>query len=355
MFVNGAKTMRCSYIAILLLLTGCGSNPDIGNPFVNSIGNLASAFTAQDNLEVELRKDFARKSTQLRFISLDTYSCGDPDDPYIETAERDYRSLNSRNRPNEYSVLLNARKEARSKDAMLAAIASYGATISDIATAYKDAATTIKNAQEVVETFKKASLFIEATIVLAGLEQVLKIVEEIRHHSTELAIKTAAIKMKRPLREAIKALKDDKKLIGLSQNEAIAFSFWDACARERLRFIRDYYPSILTSIRKRETILVAQLDGKILQVGTEGMTRTSVLDIAKEVGNYLAEREIFIGRRPDYTALLAAIEKANDELTKMTFDQILIAAKNFGTLTEALPKATETIRKLDQKQARNSR
>ncbi len=282
-------------------------------------------------------KDFARKSEQLRFISYDTYSCGDPDDKVVQDLENYYRNASVRFRKTDYAVLLEARIDVRSKDAILAALASYGDLISDISRHYKAIDTTIGKASTVLTTFKSSELIPEASLVLGALQSVLTIAQTIEKYTAETAIRAAALNMSEPLSKTVKALSKKKTLLSLTGPEALAFSYWDACALERLRFIRDYYPSIHTRTEARRD--------EILKSHLAGTTRTSVLDFAREYAVYLGERETFVGRRPDYLQLLKHIAEANAKLITLSGNDLLDAANNVGAMTTSIAKASNDLRK----------
>jgi hypothetical protein len=233
-------------------------------------------------------------------------------------------------------VLLEARTDVRSKDAILAALSSYGSIISDIAKQYKAVDTSLTKASTVLATFKGADIIPQAGLILGGLQSVLTIAQTIERYTVETAIRAAAVAMRKPLAETVKALRKKKTLLSLTGPEALAFSYWDACASERLRFIRDYYPSLLAKPGERDTILRSRLNG---------MDRTSVLDFAREYAAYLAEREGFVGRRPDYLALLKQIAEANEALVNMSGNDLLDTANNVGTMTTSIVKASNELRK----------
>jgi hypothetical protein len=151
-------------------------------------------------------------------------------------------------------------------------------------------------------------------------------------------VRRAAIRMQSGLQDAAKKLKNEHVLADLTRDEAVAFSYWDACALERLRFVRDYYPT-------------AYPPGRLLvdsnhHVKLQGMMQTSVLDFAKEYRQYLFDREGFIGRRPNYIGLVDAIVKANTDIIKAPDSAAIIAAlKALGTLTTAVEPAAVTLSK----------
>jgi hypothetical protein len=274
--------MRGAILLIAVFLGGCGTNGDLGTSFVSKVQGFSAALALQDSLEIVLMKDFARKSEQLNFISVGTYSCGDPDDSFILEAERAYLDSNRRFRQSDYAVILKARQDLRTKITILATLSSYGEIISGIAQDYKNIDAGLTKAKALIATVRPAAVDPEAALLLTGLQGVIDIAQAVEKYTVETATRAAALKMRDPLSKTVKALSDKKVLLSLIGPESIAFSYWDACARERLRFMRDFYPSILASEPKRSMILATHLNG---------MQQTSVLDFAREFGDYLAERE----------------------------------------------------------------
>jgi hypothetical protein len=325
-------------LAASVLLGGCGTNGDLGNSFVSKVQGFSAAIAAQDNLEVDLLKDFVRKSEQLNFISYGTYTCGDPKDAYIIEAETAYFSSNRRFVPNGYSVLLKARQDLRTKMTILATLASYGEIISGIAQGYKNFDTSLTKAKSLIATVKPVAVDPEAAALLTGLSGVIDIVQAIEKYTVETAIRAAAFKMKEPLLKTVKALNDKKMLLSLVGPESLAFSYWDSCAQERLRFMRDYFPPLAVAEPRRSMILTTHLNG---------MQRTSVMDFAREYGSYLNERETFIGRRPDYVGLLKQIADANKALTTMSAGDLVDTANNIGTLANTIVNTSNSLSKLN--------
>lgn len=324
-------------VAFALGLSGCGTNGDLGASFVSKVQGFSTALTTQDNLEVDILKDFVRKSEQLNFISYGTYTCGNPTDPYIIQAEADYFSANRRFTPSGYTVLLKARQDLRTKITILATLSSYGDIISNIAKGYKNFDTALTKAKSLIATVKPVAVEPEAAALLTGLSAVIDIAQSIEKYSVETAIRAAAREMREPLQKTIKALNDRKTLLSLVGPESIAFSYWDACAQERLRFMRDRFPPLGLTNR----------NSAILATHLNGMQRTSVLDFAKEYAVYLGEREAFIGRRPDYPGLLKQIAQANSDLITMSPGDLVDAANNLGTLANSVANSYNSLRKLN--------
>ena len=325
--------MRWAIYFLPAILAGCVT--DNGSAFLNSTAAFQGAFTTQDNLEVDLMKDLVRKSNELEFVSNHTYSCGDPNDRYMVDAEFDYRSLDSRfAKKKGYDELLQAYKKQREKNDLLKAIAEYGATIKAIAGGFQTAQDDLSTIQKDVDTLKGGVLSASSGI-LTALSAVLKIAAGATAMGEEVAIHEAAVRMQSDLQDTAKKLKNEHVLASLSEPEATAFNYWDACAIERLTFIRDYFPSYY---KPTPSALYNSNDGNHLRF--QGAERTSVLDFAKEYRQYLLDREAFIARRPNYSDLIDAIVKANADIVKASPQDVLAAASQLTNLTSSLPSTS---------------
>jgi hypothetical protein len=330
--------MRWAIFLAPALLCGCVT--DNGTAFVASVAALPAALTTQDNLEFDLIKDLVRKSSELEFISSRTYSCGDPDDRYLISAEDDYRALAARypKKKMGFDAITEARKKLREKNALLASIALYGTMMKALAADYQTAQDVLGAVKSDVDALKAGGGLSEAGTVLTALSAVLVIAQKSAGLLEAAEVQRAAIRMQNGLQDAAKKLKDEHVLAGLTRDEAVAFSYWDACALERLRFVRDYYPSVYPPGR----ILVDSKGHMKLQ----GMTQTSVLDFAKEYRQYLLDRETFIGRRPNYISVIDAIVKANADIIKAPDGAGIIAAlKALADLTTSIQPAAVTLSK----------
>ncbi|MCP3477633.1 hypothetical protein NLM33_46620 [Bradyrhizobium sp. CCGUVB1N3] len=326
--------MRWGILLLAPMLGGCVT--DNGAGFTSSISAFSAAFTTQDNLEVDLMKDLARKSNELEFVSNHTYSCGDPNDRYLIEAGYNYQQLDLRfaKKPKGYDALLAANKKEREKDALLKAIATYGSTIKGIASGYQALHDNLTTIQKDVDTLKSSAYLAEVAGMLGALSTVLKIADGVSSATEGAAIYDAARTMQPALQAAAKKLKDEHALANLTDSEAKAFSYWDSCATERLRFIRDYYPSYY---KPKRADLYSYNDQGEPHLRFQGMAPTSVLDFAKEYRQYLLDREVFIARRPNYVGLIDAIVKANADIVTATPQDALAGASQLVGLTSLIP------------------
>jgi hypothetical protein len=331
--------MRWALLLTPVLLGGCVT--DNGAAFLTSVAGIPAALTAQDTLEVDLIKDLVRKSDELEFVSNHNYSCGDPNDRYLIDADYDYRSLTVRYSKKKigFDALAATRKKQEESNALLKSIALYGATIKTIATNYKLSQDIISGIKGEVDALQKGGGLTAAGPVLTGLSALLSVINQVDLLGETAAIQKAAIGMQEGLQIAAKKLKDQQFLAALTNNEAIAFTYWDACANERLAFIRDYFYPVYNPSWKDTHSSSGHLR-------FQGMTQTSVLDFAKEYRQYLLDREAFIARRPNYAGLMDAIVKANADIVKAPDDAAIVAGMtSLTSLTSTIQPAAVTLAK----------
>lgn len=321
--------MKLFHLLLLCsLLTGCVT--DNGAGFVATVSALPTALTSQDQLEFDLRKDLVRRSAELEFLSNGTYSCGDPNSAYILDSESYYRALEKRNakKPDGWNTVVEIRKKQREKDDLLQAVLIYGEQMKALTADFEFARSGLATIRSQVAALQKGGGLSEAGTVLTGLNAVLQIAETSAGLAQSFAVVEAARAMQDGLVLAAKKLSADQVLARLTRDEAIAFSFWDACQTERLRFIRDwFYP-----VYKPRTLV--DRNGHPL---FQGMDRSSVIDFSREYRQYQLDREGFIARRPNFVSLISAVLEANKKILAAPDREAILAAG------KALVDATATI------------
>lgn len=326
--------MRCLIILSCFLLAGCVT--DNGAALVTSFGAVPAAFTAQDALEIDLLKDLARKSKELDFISSGRYSCGDPRDKYLADALEEYLMLNERDyskklkKNKNYKTLIKALEAQRAKIKILQAFLAYGDAIKAMQSDFDNAKETLTFIKASVDGLKSATVVSTADPVVAGISTALTLAIVAHGVSEQVAVIEFANRVDKDLKGAAKSLESDSVLAALNHEEALAFSYWDACAKERLNYIRDFYPPArYSSVTNR----------------FEGMTQTSVLDFAKEYRQYLLDREAFIARRPGYVGLIDAIIKANSDIMTAGKKDIAPFENQIVSLTTTLAPIAQSLSK----------
>jgi hypothetical protein len=328
--------MKRILAAALSLVTG-GCVTDNGAGFISSIAAIPAALTSQDTLEFDLRKDLVRRSDELEFLSNGTYSCGNPNSRFMLDSEAFYRELENRNvkKPNGWSTVLEIRKKALEKDNLLRAVLVYGEQMKALTADFEFARSALGSIKSEVAALKAGGGLSEATTVLTGLQAVLTIAETSAGLAESAAVYQAASAMQDGLVVAANKLSKDQVLARLTRDEAIAFSYWDACQVERLRFIRDYfYP-----VYKPKTMV--NREGQPLFAG---MNRSSVIDFSREYRQYQIDREAFISRRPNFVSLINAVLEANKKiLAAPGRDAILAAGKSLVDATTSIQPAAVTL------------
>jgi hypothetical protein len=179
----------------------------------------------------------------------------------------------------------------------------------------------------------------EAAAVNTAVQAVITIVRTLEKYEVEIAIYKAARAMHDQLVKAAQDLKKHKNLKALTYEEARAFSLWESCALERLRFIRDYSPPVYPPGLSK-TILT---DGK---PHLRGVTQSGALDFTIAYAGFISEREQFLSRRPDYESLIDSIVKANkDILDNKGLNVLLDTANQIGKDAATLNSAANKLRK----------
>ena len=320
------------------MLGGCVT--DNGAAFLTSTTAFPAALTTQDNLEFDLIKDIARKSSELDFVSIGTYSCGDPNDRYLIDADYDYRAVAFRypSKKQGFDAIVEARTKLRKKDKLLKAIALYGETMKTLTADYQTAQDALGGIKQEVDALKAGGGLSEAGTILTGLSAVLVIAQKSAGVAEGASVYAAALRMEKDLQDTAKKLKTEHVLATFTHDEAVAFSYWDACALERLRFLRDYAPPIYPQGR-----VASDSDG---HVKLQGLTKTSALDFVKEYRQYLLDREGFVARRPNFVNLIDAIVKANLDIVKAGSNVTVADLKALTDLTTVLQPAVVTVSKL---------
>lgn len=140
-------------------------------------------------------------------------------------------------------------------------------------------------------------------------------------------------------------LKDKKVLKKLTENEVRAYNLWSACALERLWFVRDCFPPVVTGCPSKYDEKALEALWKAHHVN--GITRSSVVEAVSAYSIYISEREAFLARRPDYSALVDAIINANEKALKVPDDpgKIFDGITGFENGIIGLREKLETLRK----------
>lgn len=204
------------------LLSGCTAD-------LSKLNVAGAAFTAglegQRAREAALTLDFQEDDTVLRFLSRGRYSCGDPSDPGI-------RSTLSNKKPRP------AIDERFDKDeAWKGSIA--------VITNYVDAITKAADSKANREDMAVLAEAIEALAkIFPPTSSYAVVAKPIGAVLDNFAGYTAVMQVKQIARESREGLKSAQKYIidnytAKTANEAVVFKQWNACAREKLLWMRD--------------------------------------------------------------------------------------------------------------------
>ncbi|MBR1222918.1 hypothetical protein JQ557_33295 [Bradyrhizobium sp. U87765 SZCCT0131] len=318
----GRGHMRWGIIIAAVALSGCSNTTELGNSFSLTVTAFNSGIASQEQLEVDLLKDVIRKSEQLEYISKGSYSCGDPRDPQIIALER-------RARASALKVRDNAVQALREKNAYINAVLGYGETIAAFVKQQADRDELLQKWATTIGTFSGLVATPEAKAFSASANLIIADLRVIGQYATHEQIRSFAARIASHLRANVAHLRTKRSLRALTENEERAYQLWNACARERLDFIRQFFPPTYGAERNRPYPAVAP---------------SPAWDFMTAYGAYISERETFLGRKPDFAALLQAIVDANDAIVEDKVD-LLTAANAMGEAATTIKSSADGIRK----------
>jgi hypothetical protein len=314
--------MRWGILIAAATLGGCASTTELGNAFSVTVTAFNGGITSANVLEVDLQKDFSRKSEQLEYISKGSYSCGNPIDPEVMSIEK-------RARASALQVRKDAIKSLRSKNAYINAILGYGETIAAVVKQQADLGTTLDKWSDAIATYTGFAATPEAVLFAAVSKSIISDIKALSGYVSYEQIKAFAIRIRPHLAANVAYLVRTRNLRDLTANEEHAYQLWNSCAKERLRFVRQFFPPTYGNERNNPYPTVAP---------------SPVWDFATAYGEYIAEREAFVGRKPDFAALLRLIVEANDAIIEEKLDFIEVV-NAMGAAATTVMNSSEGIRK----------
>lgn len=306
---------------------------------------LRAAIAADVDLEEDLLKDVAYKGAQLAFVSVGTYTCGDPKDPYTRRALRipmtptQIRMAEERWDKKQEDV----EKKLRAQIAALDVILAYGDNLATVTKAFADTRATIGKFKAALTAFRPFA-DPQTLLYFAAVENGADLVSlgvSVVQDGTIIAIARNAQKV---LDDAFEKLTVDGSFTTMSRDELRAYGLWESCARERLAWLRGNFPPVNWSE-------VSQKNAGLVRARIGGMDRSSVLHFASEYQAYLTQREGFIGRRPNYSKLVGNIIKANKAIgaskpgedIAYILDNMTYAGTNAAAIEAARMKFKESV------------
>jgi hypothetical protein len=303
--------MRWGVLFAAATLGGCANTTDLGNSFSVTVTAFSGGITAENQLAVDLEKDFLKKSEQLEYISKGSYSCGNPKDPII-------LSLEKKARASILKVNNDAIKSLRTKNAYINAILGYGDFIAKIVKDQANLGTTLDKWSTAIATFGGLAGTPEAKLFVTAAQGIISDVKAVGGFISHEQIKAYAIKIQPHLAANVAYLIHKKNLRVLTAEEEQAYQLWKACAEERLDFERQFFPPTYGRERNNPYPSIAP---------------SPVWDFDAAYGEYINEREAFIGRRPDFSALLTQIVTANQAIIEDKQDFIDVVNTMGATAT----------------------
>ncbi len=305
--------MRLLFILPLIYLTGCaGLAEQLANSQTAS-DRLRSQLGADIDLQRALRRDIARKSAELEFVTYGTYSCGPDNSDYQKV--RVYKDLTPAEARQQAEIIAAAKKkklqDLRDKYAEFETIIAYGEALSALIKDREERQKTYDSLKKLVDTYK-GFVPSEFALVLKVLKDAVGLAQTGDEYGFQAAvIKTAAF-AEEPLKKAREKVLSKAFLKELTNDEAIAFKEWESCALDRLYFYREYNPS------KPPSYMLGKRKGLLENIA--GENRSSTLLFSAEYKTYLAEREAFVARRSDYVGLVDEILAQNKALAHLDKD-----------------------------------
>ncbi|MGM4921239.1 hypothetical protein [Tardiphaga sp. 813_E8_N1_3] len=308
-------------IGCSLFLTGCGSGAkDFGTTLGTAFDGLNTGLTAGANLEYQLYQDYKRKSEQLEFISLSTYSCGEPG----TQTDKTIRSKTNVGIKQAQDQLI---KTFHRLDLLIA----YGKSVAEYRTSVTTFAATVdgvKSATGAVTKFTGP----EAQVIGAAVISFAELAKVAYTESEATVLRALALDMKPELKKWVTSLK--KNFVRVSKPQLEAFHYWNGCALERLYYLRDTYPTGPTKIDSRGNTML------------RGVIKSTAVDFVAAYSDYIMERERFLAAMPNYNALLDAVIEANEKLIEVTPADIGPTLNSIGAVANALQGAKDAADKI---------
>ena len=304
---------RLPSLTLCLLLVGCGSDPkDLG---FGAADALNKGIAKEQSAEVAMLTEFQDDDAKLRFLSAGGYSCGDPRDKRVHDA------LAKRNLAE--SVAERYRLDAIwSKN--LAVITDYATFVQSVLDANKAAHATVQSATTAAKGGAQLGGFLPPLAAIATLADPAGAVLGTGLDAASVAkLQAKARAMAKPLETAVSNLEAEYPIV--TAGGRTAFALWNACAREKLIFIRDVPFG-----------RVPHYDARI------GPSSGVELDQAYQA--YLDKRRLYAASS-EVLKLLKDINTANTDLISKTTAASAEKLVEAASQVDALVKAADALRK----------
>ncbi len=280
---------------------------------------LTTADTNNRTLEVQAYLAFQDEDRLLRFLSRGTYSCGDPRLAAIRAhanATDPIKDVKTRYEKNPHYV------------SAMGTIRNYQERLSSIVDQTKSGGGTLNSAATFAEA--AAALGDNTSIVGGAIGAFATAAERLRIAGLRAELTKVAIEYAPKLKSAAVHLQRAYEQLEIDRNQT--YRLWDACARERLLFIRD-----------------APL-GKVPGYGAY-FEQSSGIELANSFSDYRAKRRL-LAATTDLRQLLRTIITANEQLAngesavglKELFDASAELAKANKAFTDAEAQESERLR-----------
>ena len=344
--------MRWAVCVAGFLLTGCAGAIDAATKAQNAVSAITAAAIGDVELEQALIRDIGYKSAQLAFVSKNTYTCGDPRDPYWQMVtkltpinDKARRELIAKwsKRKSELKEKISDNKTFLASLTGLRLILEYGQTLTEVTKWVSETKTTTDKLRAALDAFK-ADYPPLAKSVVSAFEQSITLFVVAGNVIADGRILDLAKKAQPVLAEAQRLANGNGSMRVMTAAEHKAFHHWNSCAVERLEWLRDHYPPIR----------FAKGDGTWSD--ERGVAPSPVLMFAAEYQSYLTDRENFLAKRADYRSLIQAIIDANDAIIRVgksppdinyVLDNLAYIGSNSANITAEYEKLRKEVEALE--------
>jgi hypothetical protein len=202
---------------------GCAG--DLSKLLPSAATQLQAALTQTSTLEQQLITELQIENDYLRYVSKGAYSCGDPRDP----------KQNKLLQATDPAKFVSQQKVDEAWRKSILFIAAYVKELNKIVGDTKNNLDNVSSLGTIATQLANVPGFPAGTAAAAKAFQAA--ISDFIKLQGEFLLRDAALRMEPPLEAAVANIK--KHYPAFVGNEALAFAKWDACAQEKLWFIRD--------------------------------------------------------------------------------------------------------------------
>jgi hypothetical protein len=227
--MEGAMYRLGLVCAISISCAGCATNSADTTGFADALSGLTGAISTSAAMDQQLAEAYTSETSQLEYLSRNTETCRD-----------NKQTIKSAVRPKSIQVQEEKRLNERLKEVEL--LREYAKALLAISKDAQDFETHVSIIQSIVSSSNGVASNFPAVredasaIAIAG-KAILEGVKQINRQRTNLAIRSAAIKMQPHVNKMVESLK--KRVHLVSDRTQIYLNAWRVCADEKFAFMRD--------------------------------------------------------------------------------------------------------------------